>query len=332
MGNNRCDTELNSSRQIDALLLCGDKGASRPVAGESKAFLPLKEEPLFYHVLKELEMTSRINRVFLVGDKKRLDTYLLMKAEQRSKPVFTIEQGGSLLENVWNGFIASLDGYEPHAEKTNTDFKERVIFALPCDTPLISSMEINDFFDEADMNRYDYVVGLTDKDTLKKYYPERGKPGIKMAYMYLKEGLFRINNLHLARPFAFANRAAVQELYESRYQKRFSNFIRVVKYLWKIRAARGGLRQYFFMQSALLFSRIGLSAISDVTRRYASMRSVLDAMEKALGLRVGCAVTKRGGAALDIDNEKDYIAIEKMYDHWKVMQKSPKDEEMSCGA
>jgi len=77
---------------VDTLLMCGDKGASKSVGGESKPYLYLHGIPLFIHVLKALGRIGRINRIFIIGDKQRIDHLLLAHARAItiSKPVITL--------------------------------------------------------------------------------------------------------------------------------------------------------------------------------------------------------------------------------------------------
>ncbi|MGK7344522.1 MAG: NTP transferase domain-containing protein [Candidatus Nitrospinota bacterium M3_3B_026] len=303
--------------KVDALLFCGDAGASRAIEGKSKAYLAIDGVPLFVYVLRALDGVERIRRVFMVGDKRRLDADLSI-AGPIEKPVVTIEQGAGLLENAWKGFLASLDGYTPGAERENQDFKNRVIFALGADSPLITAAEIGEFFDRADMSRYDYVAGLTPKEALDRFRPRGGRPGIKMAYFHVREGLFRINNMHMARPFAFAVTAPVQMIYNHRYQKKIRNIIRLFMGFLAPNAGWSKLRLYLLMQAAMFSRNIGLPGLADRIRRRVPIDEVMEAVGDVLGLRAGYAVTKQGGAALDIDNEKDYIAMKRMFAEWKT--------------
>jgi len=305
---------------IDALLLCGDKGASRPVGGDSKAFLAIEGDPLFLHVLRALDRASRVGRVFVIGDKERLDAVLSEKGGALTKAVVTLEQWGDLASNAWNGFLATLDGYEPGMENTDEDMRDRVVFGMASDSPLVSSAEVDEFFDRADMDRYDYVVGLTPERAMSRYYPAPGRPGIKMAYLHLREGLFRINNMHMARPFAFANRGPIQKLYRSRYQKKLRNIARLARDIWGERRIMSHLWLYFLMQMSMWLTNMGLRGAGDMVRRRAPIDAVTGAMGDILGLRVGYAVTERGGAALDIDNDGDYNTMRTMFAEWKAAQ------------
>jgi len=320
--------DRNPLQAVDALLLCGDKGAAHPIRGESKAHLTISGEPLFIHALKALATADHVRRIFVIGDKQRLDQ-AINSFYKGKKPVITLEQWAHLVDNVWNGFLATIDGYKDGAEN-NPDIANRVVFALPCDAPLISSEEVDDFISRADMDKYDYVVGLTPKESLEKYYPTDEKPGIKMAYMHFREGLYRINNLHMARPFAFKNRTAIQQLYDARYQKRFHNFVKLLKDFWGIPGVPSKVWLYFTLHVSLALTRMGFEGASDMTRHITPMKLVVEGMGEVLGVRAGYLATTQGGATIDIDNEKDFITMEKMFDEWKAMKASPTDTTTPC--
>lgn len=302
--------------------MCGDRGASRPVDGDSKTYLYLHGKPLFIHVLETLGQISRVNRIFIIGDKARLD-HLLAKHASRlstSKPVTTLDQSDSLLSNVWNGFVATLDNYETGDEEMNREIKNKVVFLLPGDSPIVSAGEIDDFFDKADMTKFDHVTGLTGKDVMKRYYPTKTKPGIKMAYLHFREGDYRINNLHLARPCAYQNSQAIQQAYNSRYQKDIKSIINLTKDMWGYHVKLESLAIYFLMQISMFLRFIKLGKLNIITRRFTPLDAVAAAGSRILGTRFGFAFTNRGGAALDIDNESDYEAMKSRYFEWKQMQ------------
>jgi len=324
------ETDQKSSKVVDALLLCGDRGASRSIRGESKAFLTIKGEPLFIHMLKALDGAALVQRIFVIGEKQRIDNSI-KEFYRDTKSVITLEQWGHLVDNVWNGFLATIDGYKDGAEK-DPDIGNRVVLALPCDAPLISCEEIDDFISRADMDKYDYVVGLTPKESLEKYYSTEQKPGIKMAYMHFREGLLRINNLHMARPFAFKNRTVIQQLYEARYQKKFHNFAKLLKDAWGIPGVPSKAWLYFTLHVSLALTRLGFEGASDMTRHITPMDSVIDGTGEVLGVRAGYLLTTDGGAALDIDNERDFVAMEQMFDEWKAFRSSSNEGRQPCKA
>lgn len=302
---------------VDAVLMCGEGTASQPVLGDSKIYLPVNGRPIFLYVLDALMLASRVRCIFVVGDKPRLEAAIRADGV-RSKPVTVIAQGRNLLENVWRGFIATLDGYTEGAEKDNPDFAGRVILGLPGDSPLITPEEIDYFIGEADMTKFDYAVGLTPAVSLARFQPSAGRPGIRMTSLHLREGLFRISNLHLARPFAFKNRSAAQKMYETRYQRKLSNVLLFARHLWATPGLRSHIWLYLALQACLTLSRMGLAGFADILRKLIPADKVTAALSRITGARAGVVITTHGGAALDIDNESDYRAMTQMFDRWRA--------------
>ncbi len=310
--------DQNRLTGIDTILLCGEGKASKQVAGErNKGRLVIDGLPLFMHVLGALQQVERIGRIFIVGDKQSLDKAIALHGAKGEKEVVTLQQWSDLMANVWNGFLTTIDGYSLGAEHEDKAIHDRLIFVLPSDCPAISPVEIDQFFDGADMENHDYVMGVTPSYVMDKFAPEKGKPGVKMAYFHLAEGLFRINNMHLARPFAFHNRAAIQKLYNSRYQITMKGVLRLARDIWAIKAVRRKMWVYLFMQTAMRLRRFGLSRVSDFIRKFVSLDDAMEAVELSLGLRATCVITTDGGAALDVDNTSDYMTIRERFSEWK---------------
>ncbi|MDH5508873.1 MAG: nucleotidyltransferase family protein [Nitrospinota bacterium] len=304
---------------MDAVILCGDKGASRMVEGESKAFLFMHGMPLFLRVALAADEVDRVARLFIIGNKAKIDLHL-SRHPPLSKPVVTLEQEGSLLENILAGFIATIDGYQPGMESRDPSIREKVVALMPGDAPLLHPAEINEFLDGADMEKSDYVAGLTPDHVMARYCPAGDKPGISMAYMHFREGRFRINNLHVARPFACRNKDVIQLIYASRYQKDIKNIIRLTRDMLAHHVKTQSLFLYARLQVAMFLSFVRLRFLSDIIRRRIPMESVAEAAGRILGMRVSWSVTNRGGAALDVDNDIDYETMKKMFHRWKGMQ------------
>ena len=109
-----------SALSVQAVLLAGDRGASRAVRGRSKAFLEVAGKPMVVHVLEALLHTPEVSEVFAVGDTVRLEKALaefgcLQLAASRGKPVQIVPQRNSLLENVWHSFLRTLPVGPPYS-------------------------------------------------------------------------------------------------------------------------------------------------------------------------------------------------------------------------
>jgi GTP:adenosylcobinamide-phosphate guanylyltransferase len=304
--------------RVQAVLLAGDRGASRAVRGESKAFLDVAGKPMVVHVLEALIHTPEVSEVYLVGDPLRLERALaahgcLLLAAARSCPVHIVPQRRTLFENVWHTFLRALPEGGPH--------DDHPILVVPSDIPLVVPEEISAFARESMAMDADYVIGLTPDVAMERFGPRDGEPGIEMAYFNIAEGRYRQNNLHLVRPLRFGNRHYVQDMYENRYQKEFGNMVRL-----GLRILRREYRHLWVFFYYLLIHLAGVLDRRGHTRlaRWARARLPLATVERGLsGLlktRVRAAVTALGGAAVDVDNEVDLEAAEKMFHRWKEMQ------------
>ena len=314
------DAGKPQNNSVDAILMCGEGKASHSVAGErAKALLKLGGKPLFVHVLSALEKSPSVKRIFIVGPKSRLDGALAKREVSCQKPVEVLEQKEDLLSNAWFGFMASLDGYTPGLEKGAQKVRDKMVLFLPGDAPLVTPAEIEEFIDAVDIDSFDYVVGLSPAESLLRFAKTPDQPGIDMASFHAREGLFRVNNLHMARPFAFVNRWAVQEMYNARYQKSVASFLSLLFKLLKVKEIRKEIWLYLLMQFALFFRRVGFTSASDALRRHIPLKTVMDGVGKILGLRAGAAITHCGAAAIDVDNDKDYKTMGKMFNVWREM-------------
>ena len=58
---------------VQAVLLAGDRGASKAVRGASKGFVKVAGKPMVVHVLEALLHTPEVNEIFAVGDPIKLE-------------------------------------------------------------------------------------------------------------------------------------------------------------------------------------------------------------------------------------------------------------------
>lgn len=314
----------DGKKQIDAVLLCGEGKSSHAVDGERfKALLPVASSPSFIHVVKALADAPSIGRIFIIGHKKSLDN-ALEAGFACPKPVVTIEQKENLLANIRAGFIASLDDYTQGSENKYAEIKNRMILLLPGDAPLVTATEIEELIGACDIDTLDYVLGLTPEEVLAPFAPTADREGIDLACFHVKEGLFRINNLHLARPFAFGTGLAIQKMYDARYQKNPYQVFMLLIYLLGQSSIRSKVWLIAIIHTASIAKRLGLLALSDKLRSLVPMHDIFDGIGTMLNLRAGCAITLTGGAALDIDNDHDYKVMKSRFVEWQKIIASRK--------
>jgi GTP:adenosylcobinamide-phosphate guanylyltransferase len=217
--------------QLDVIVTAGDRGASRPVLTINKVFLPIDGVPVINYVLSAVERARATARIFVVGDRARLEEALSVANNpfQGRRPITLIEQGNSLYDNVWMAFLHTLPGYEPgmdwqlYAESA----ADKAVLVMPGDIPLATPAEIDAFVDHCDLTRYDYFLGLTPESALEPYAPQAGRLGIRMTHFPLRDMKVRQNNLHVVKPLRIANRHYIQRVYDHRYQKRWLDILQL---------------------------------------------------------------------------------------------------------
>ncbi|HTO55193.1 MAG TPA: nucleotidyltransferase family protein [Myxococcota bacterium] len=303
---------------IQAILVAGDKSASRTVRGTSKAFVELAGKPMVVHVLEALLHTPEVSEVYLVGNPARLAGAVasygcLALSAARGCPIHIVPQRDSLYANVWYTFLRTLS-------PGRTDANHSVL-VVPADIPLVIPEELSSFVQRAQATGADYVVGLSPESALQSFAPRDGSPGVEMAYFNLREGRFRQNNLHWVRPLQMGNRQYVDEMYENRYQKELWSQLRlawrVIRREWRNLWVLG---VYLVIHVAGLLNRHGYTAAADRVRAFAPLATIERASSALLRTRFRTVTTELGGAAIDVDNEADLEVVEKMLERWKALQ------------
>lgn len=312
--------------KLNAIVVAGDKGKSHPVFQKNKAFLEIGGVPIVERVVSALDKANSVAEIFVVGPRDKLEAIFSPERchAKIGKPVHIFEQHTNLYDNVWYTFLETLQAYqrgesiEAIARGPETD---SIALVVAADMPLLTTAEVDEFVSKCDMDAYDYVLGVTREEDIKHFYPARGKPGIRMAYVHFSEGNFRQNNMHVVRPFKILNRHYVQTMYDLRYQKEFGNILRLA---WEIlNREEGGwsaVGNYLLLQLALLFARLRLGILRDLVRRKTPIDSVLRCISQLMKTRFSIACTSIGGAALDIDNEHEYEVIEQRFTEWMSYQ------------
>ena len=233
---------LPTSQNLDVIVTAGNRGASRPVCGDNKAFLPLAGVPIINYVLSAVERARCTARIFVVGDTTRLAAALAVPNTPwgGTRPLYLLEQGNTLYDNVWNAFLHTLPDYTPGTDwrlYLDTPACDKAVLVIPGDIPLATPDEIDAFVDGCDLSRYDYCLGLSAESVLRAYYPQAGRPGIQMAYFTLRDLRVRQNNLHLVKPLRLGNRHYVQKVYDFRYQREWRNILRLG---WELGTTQNG--------------------------------------------------------------------------------------------
>ena len=300
---------------MDCIVLVGNRDSYRQVSLEqNKAFLKVGSRTILEIILAELQRVDEIERILMVGPTDRLEKLLAEKVRNNySKPLLVFEQKKDLLENALAAIDATADS-QPH---------DRYVLILPSDIPLVTAPEVRQFIQRCDMSSHDYIVGLTTSEALSRFYPSGDEPGVVMSYFHLSAGKFRVNNIHMVRPSAFRNLEYIRRTYAMRYQKEFSNIVRMI---WQLTVmifkAPAAIFFYLGMHTANMFRACKLFRLARFMEKGLKMETVEKSITYILGTRFHLVITDFGGSAIDVDNEKDYQTVCRRYEEWVRMQKA----------
>lgn len=310
--------------KLNAFVLAGDRRGSQSVYGVNKAFLTIEGYPLFLYVVAALDRVEQVRGIYLIGPGELLRESIEKGKEafRFKKEVKIVEQRESLLENLIHVFTCSLPGYREGKGLEPEDYirhREEAGLFVSADIPLLIPQEVEEFISGSPESS-DYCMGVTPEEALRPYYSMKTRPGIEMAYFYIKGKAYRINNLHLARPFKIARVGYIQKIYDYRYQRRPRNLLRVAREILGTRRAMKVLLLYMVAQFALFFSSLRLRFIADFFRNRLDRDTIERSVSEVLGTRFKMVETRFGGAALDVDNEKSYDTIVEMFEPWRTHQ------------
>ncbi|MEA3223805.1 MAG: nucleotidyltransferase family protein [Thermodesulfobacteriota bacterium] len=301
---------------VDAIITAGDGRAARKVFKKNKALLEVGGKSILRHIVDVLLSCKDIGKIVVVGPKTPFSEVL------DGLDVDIIEQKRSLCENGWEGFLQTLPEYKATGKLTDdiiAKYRKKYVLFLSGDIPLLTVKELEEFLSHCDMDNFDYIAGITSEEILNLFGPRKGRPGIKMATFHTRDGNFRQNNLHIARPFLLIDSIdLVLKTYEYRYQKEFINIARTIIEILKLGRGFVGksLFCYLLFQISAGFSAIGIESLAYVTSYPITLTRMEELISKILHTRFKTAHTTLGGAALDVDNERDFLTLSVMYKDW----------------
>jgi len=312
-------------KKYDVILLAGEGESSYKVYHQHKAFLEIKGKCIINYVIEALQQVESIKDIYIVGSKNKLKQTLNEATVDLHYPkkIHLVEQRANLYENIFYTFLKTIPDGEDSlvADLEISKFKNKAVLIVPCDSPLLTPHEVEYFISQSDTNNYDHILGLISEEALKKFYPKGNLPGIKMAYLHLKENNYRINNLHLVKPLRIANRKYIQKMYQYRYQRDFKKIIMFGRnLLGKIKLRY--YRCYIGLQLCQFFSSIGCKTIVNYLKKWTTKKDMEYCISNLLNTRFKGLEVPYPGAALDIDRDSDYEAIKLRFDEWHSLLNS----------
>lgn len=317
------------AKTFDAIVMAGDRGSYRSVYGSHKALLRIGGEPVLSYVLGALDQSRYVARIFVVGPKERvlrsLDGSSL--AAGIRKELILLDQWGSLLENAWNTFLATVAGsarpvtFEEEEEDLRRRYEDRAALVLGSDMPLLTPYELDEFVEGCDLDRHDFFLGTTSEEVLKVYGPQAGTPGIRFVHFCFRESKERQNNLHLIRFFRVVNRQYAQLMYRYRYQRRWANVAALFLRLLRLPEVRAGVvARFFLLHAARVADQRGWRGLLKQVRRALPKSRLEQDVSRLLQTRFALVSTTYGGAALDVDNEEHFEIIRLNFQRWRDHQ------------
>jgi molybdopterin-guanine dinucleotide biosynthesis protein A len=317
----------NSSEKYDAILLAGEGESSYKVYHQHKAFLEINGKCIISYVVEALQQVESIKDIYIVGAKNKLKQTLGDSGVDFCYPktIHLIEQQNNLYENIFQTFLKTIscehDSSAVDLEVSKN--KDKAVLIVPCDSPLLTPHEVEYFISHSDTNNYDHILGLIPEELLKQFYPKGNLPGIKMAYLHLRENNYRINNLHLVKPLRIANRKYIQKMYQYRYQRDFKKIVLFGRNLMgKIKLKY--YRCYIGLQLCQFFSSIGWMLPVKYLKKWTTKKDMENCISNLLNTRFKGLEVPFPGAALDIDRDSDYEAMKIRYIEWHDLLQSIK--------
>jgi len=304
--------------KYDVILVAGENEDSHTVCDQYKALLKLNDRYCIQYVIEALQKAPAIGDIYIVGQKKKLTSALKNTRINFTQPkkIHILEQKSNLLENVWYAFLESLPPLNGRKDKEIAVFVNKAVLVVPCDSPLITTHEVEHFIAHCDLSRYDYILGLTSEKSMQYFYPSGNRPGIKMAYLHMREKNYRINNLHMVRPARVEHRIHINKMYEYRYQKKIFNMILLVVYLLRFQRLKN-FRLLLGLQFSLLSAKLDLPWLTAIFKRWVPRKDLEKAISHILNTRFASQEIQFPGAALDIDTDESYETLKIEFEHWR---------------
>ena len=311
---------------IPAIVTAGDSRAAKAVYGQSKVYLEVDGLPLVAHVVRTLQGCPEVDAVWVVGDTSKLEVALGSERFKQSlcKPLYIVPQQRDLISNAWETYRRVLSGNVLEGRDPRPDELDTEVFFLSGDIPLAAAQEFSSFIQQSQALDVDYALGLCPAESLEVFRPSLpDETGITVAYFNTRDGRFRQNNLHYARPARIGRLDRIEEMYELRHQRRFWNmFALAVRLLF---ARLGGLKIawiFGLMHLAGIADRYGRTRLARSLARAVTLEINRSTISNILDTRFAFVITESGGCGLDIDTEEEYDAVCERFEEWSLAQHS----------
>ncbi len=311
---------------VPAIVTAGDSRAAKAVYGKSKVYLEVDGLPLVAHVVRTLQDCAEVDAVWVVGDTQKLEQALGSDRVKNAlcKPLHIVPQQRDLISNAWETYRRVLSGDVLEGRDPRPDELDTEIFFLSGDIPLATPQEFSSFIQQSQALNVDYALGLCPSESLDVFRPSQpGETGVAVAYFNTRDGRFRQNNLHYARPARIGRLDRIEEMYELRHQRRFWNMFTLALRLLASRVGGFKIAWLFgLMHLAGIADRYGRTRLARVLGRAVTLEINRSTISKILDTRFAFVITESGGCGLDIDTEEEYDAVCARFEEWSKGQRA----------
>lgn len=299
---------------IDAIVMAGThRNARRLIGGRNKAFLEVAGRPLVRHVVDALTGARHVGSVYVVGPEEELAPLLADCPRTTLVP-----QEGNLLSNAWAA-VRAVEAHHPDLDPGS--LAELPMLLISCDLPLVSPGAIDDFVERAAaIDReaaagHAILVGIAEDAALRPFYGGENEPGMERPLVQMREGLYRLSNIYVARPQKLEHSEFLQTSFTLRKAKDWHNVVRLVFSLF---SQHGG---WF---AAWMTCRLQLTAMlrGGQGRVYRRLRAgnTFEKIERGVSTVLGGSVrlvdSPYGGLSLDVDDPADYELLAERWADW----------------
>lgn len=303
---------------VNAIILAGEGKDSRKIQGQSKLHLQLDNTPLLIKLITALSVVESINGICIVGPAQSIEDILDVAGLANNPAVAVVPQRDNIFENCEAGVSYFVPEYKDSRSEILEEHLHEEFLLLPIDMPFVTKNEIEEFITNCHQQDLDYGVGMTEESFLKMYYPSQNKPGLTLNFLHLKEGNFRLNNLHLIKPFQVKNREFIAKMYTRRHQSNAANIVSTAyDFLITERMGLGPVLFFIYLEFLALLNHLGFHKLVEGLKTKASQGRVARYTSKLLKARVAIVETSIGSCAADIDSDEDYRAVRQRCDEWQ---------------
>lgn len=331
----------------------GTNGAKR-IMNNFQPYINIREKTCIEHVFDAACGSQIIKRIYIWGNKTRLEKILHHRIEALSKTDLDIEIINERKTPFDSFFFAYLDCIADHSLKQiigswedfedvdwnilldyarKKDILNKQVYIILSDTPLITSREIDFMISHTDKD-LDIIFGRTLQDAFEKVLDRTNDKfvlhrAVKNFYNYIikkREIGLIVNSFFAGKPLRIDRRfwEIWIKFYENRtiikgkkfnFKKIKNNYNLIKKFLFSY-PVKGTWKIPSIMKSNWFLLKAYRSIIknSKSEKRYRDLSTLFSKIEYVTGLKMGYQINECVGSAFDIDTQYEADFIDRNFD------------------